>query len=42
MSFEPRDYVGHILVEIDYLTAQIAGLSAQDFMSNDTLRRAFA
>jgi len=32
MSFEPRDYLRHILVEADYLIGQCAG---------ETLRRAF-
>jgi len=31
MSFEPRDYLGHILVEADYLIDQSAGLSFEDF-----------
>ena len=25
MSFEPRDYLRHILIEIDYLLVQAAG-----------------
>jgi hypothetical protein len=27
MSFEPRDYLRHILVEADYLIAQTVGVS---------------
>ncbi|MGH7335047.1 MAG: HepT-like ribonuclease domain-containing protein [Candidatus Rokuibacteriota bacterium] len=41
MSFEPRDYLRHILVEADYLVAQAAGLRRDDFTANETLRRAF-
>jgi uncharacterized protein with HEPN domain len=41
MSFEPRDYLRHILVEADYLVAQTAGLKREDFLANETLRRAF-
>ena len=41
MSFEPRDYLRHILVEADYLMAQRAGLKFEEFVVNETLRRAF-
>ena len=41
MSFEPRDYLRHILVEADYLVAQRAGLKFEEFVTNETLRRAF-
>ncbi|GIW52020.1 MAG: hypothetical protein KatS3mg082_3264 [Nitrospiraceae bacterium] len=41
MSFEPRDYLRHILVEIDYLLATRAGLTFGAFISDQTLRRAF-
>jgi uncharacterized protein with HEPN domain/predicted RNase H-like HicB family nuclease len=41
MSFEPRDYLRHILVEADYLIGQSAGLSVVEFLANETLRRAF-
>jgi uncharacterized protein with HEPN domain len=41
MSFEPRDYLRHILVEADYLIGQSAGVSVEEFMANETLRRAF-
>jgi len=41
MSFEPRDYLRHIQVEADYLVAQTAGLTREDFVANETLRRAF-
>ena len=41
MSFEPRDYLRHIAVEADYLIEQSATISAQEFMSDETRRRAF-
>jgi len=41
MSFEPRDYLRHIVVETDYLIGQAAGLSYDAFVANETLRRAF-
>lgn len=41
MSFEPRDYLRHILVEAEYLLGQSAGLTFAEFMANETLRRAF-
>jgi len=36
MSFEPRDYLRHILVEADYLINRSAGLTAETFMADDT------
>jgi uncharacterized protein with HEPN domain len=41
MSFEPRDYLRHILVEVEYLLDQSQGLSFERFAADDTLRRAF-
>lgn len=41
MSFEPRDYLGHILIEADYLVEQSEGLSFEDFAADETRRRAF-
>ena len=41
MSFEPRDFLRHILVEADYLLARSDGLSYNDFVADETLRRAF-
>jgi len=41
MSFEPRDFLHHILVEADYLMTQNADLTFEEFVANDTLRRAF-
>ena len=31
MSFEPRDYLRHIMVEADYLIGEAAGLKLEDF-----------
>ena len=41
MSFEPRDYLRHMLVEADYLIKQTTGLTSEAFMADDTIRRAF-
>ena len=41
MSFEPRDYLRHILVEVEYLLDQSQGLSFERFSADETLRRAF-
>lgn len=41
VHFEPRDYLGHILVEADYPLEESAGLSFEDFATDETLRRAF-
>ena len=41
MSFEPRDYLRHILVEADYLIERGAGLTFDVFLVDETLRRAF-
>ena len=41
MSSEPRDYLRHILVEADYLIAKTGGLTRDEFVANETLRRAF-
>ena len=41
MSFEPRDYLRHILVEADYLIGRSEGLSFEEFAVDETLRRAF-
>jgi hypothetical protein len=40
MSFEPRDYLRHIRVEVEYLQGSCAGLSLEEFMADETLRRA--
>ena len=41
MSFEPRDYLRHILIETEYLISQTPGLSFEAFIANPTLSRAF-
>lgn len=41
MSFEPREYLRHILAEADYLIRESAGLTAEEFMTDETLQRAF-
>ena len=42
MSFEPRDYLRHILVEVEYLIGQSQGMTYERFAADETLRRAFA
>ncbi len=41
MSFEPHDYLKHILAEADYLLGRAAGVSFEAFVADETLRRAF-
>lgn len=41
MSFEPRDFVRHILVETTYLLRASDGMAADTFLADETLRRAF-
>ncbi|HWQ69588.1 MAG TPA: DUF86 domain-containing protein [Patescibacteria group bacterium] len=41
MSFEPLDYLRHILIEADYLVEQCASLSKEQLLADETLRRAF-
>jgi uncharacterized protein with HEPN domain len=41
MSFEPRDYLRHILAEADYLLATSEDLTFDAFVTNETLQRAF-
>lgn len=41
MSFEPADFLRHILLEADYLLEQTAELSFEEFFADETLRRAF-
>ena len=41
MSFEPREYLRHILAESDYLMGRCRGLSPEAFEADETLRRAF-
>jgi uncharacterized protein with HEPN domain len=42
MSFEPREYLRHILAEADYLIGRSSGLSPETFEADETLRRAYA
>ena len=41
MSFEPREYLQHMLVEVEFLIDRSAGLSYERFFADETLRRAF-
>lgn len=41
MSFEPREYLRHILHEADYLLATTKGLTFDAFLADETLCRAF-
>ena len=41
MSFEPRDYLRHILVEADYVIGESRQLTFEQFMGDGTLQRAF-
>lgn len=41
MSFPPRDYLRHILTEADYLIGRLPALTFEEFVADETLRRAF-
>jgi uncharacterized protein with HEPN domain len=41
MSFEPREYLRHILIEAEYLIQHSQGLTFEHFDADETLRRAF-
>jgi uncharacterized protein with HEPN domain len=41
MSFEPRDYLKHILAEADYPLGRSFDLTFEAFVTDETLRRAF-
>ena len=41
MSFEPHDYLRHILAEVEYLLDQSRTLTYERFAADETLRRAF-
>ena len=41
MSFEPGDYLRHILAETEYLVQESKGITAGQFQSDETLKRAF-
>lgn len=41
MSFEPREYLRHILAEENYLLEASRDVSRSEFLGSETLRRAF-
>lgn len=41
MSFEPRDYLHHILAEVDYLLEDSSGVTVGAFAADETRRRAY-
>jgi uncharacterized protein with HEPN domain len=41
MSFEPRDYLRHILAEADYLVDRSRDLTRESLRDDETLQRAF-
>jgi len=41
MSLSPREYIRHILDEIDYVLAQIPNTDLPSFLKDATLKRAF-
>jgi uncharacterized protein with HEPN domain len=41
MSFEPREYLRHILAEANYLLEHSRNISRRDYLESETLRRAF-
>ena len=41
MSFEPLEYLRHILAEADYLVTHSRDLALEAFRADETLRRAF-
>jgi len=41
MSFEPLEYLRHILVETEFLEGQSQDLQKKEFLQSETLRRAF-
>jgi len=41
VSLSSREYIRHILDEIDYVQSQVAGLDFESFSQNETLKRAF-
>jgi len=41
MSFEPRDYLRHILAEANYLLGHSVDVTFEAFVADETLRRAF-
>jgi uncharacterized protein with HEPN domain len=41
MSFEPRDYLQHVLAEADYLLRESSAVTEAEFFAYETLQRAF-
>ncbi len=41
MSFEPLEYLRHVLAEVDYLVGSSAIVRKERFLRDETLRRAF-
>lgn len=41
MSFEPREYLRHIVAEAEYLLTSSRNLSRESFLADETLKRAF-
>jgi uncharacterized protein with HEPN domain len=41
VSLLPREYIRHIIDEIDYILSQLPGLDYESFSHNETLKRAF-
>jgi uncharacterized protein with HEPN domain len=41
MSFEPRDYLQHVLAEADYLLRESSAVTEAEISANETLQRAF-
>ena len=41
MSIFPLEYLRHIMDEIEYLIDRSANLSKEDFLGDETLKRAF-
>jgi uncharacterized protein with HEPN domain len=42
MSLSPLEYLRHILGETDYLAGQVKRLTLEEFLKDETARRAFA
>ena len=41
MSSSPTEYLRHLLAEADYIAGRSVNLQRDDFLSNETLKRAF-
>jgi len=41
MSLSPLEYLRHILSEADYLAGQVAGTTREQFLHDETMKRAF-